>query len=92
MSPPTGNGDPGKRAREQSLTSAEVAMLLGVSKMTVYRLIHDQELRAHRIGRYYRVEPADLTEYLGADCLAGSDSLLTWVDPNWVDPRPDSKW
>lgn len=40
------------------LTIAEVAALLGVSRMTVYRLIYGGELAAHRIGlrgRPYRV-------------------------------------
>jgi excisionase family DNA binding protein len=37
------------------LTVAEVAELMRVSKMTVYRLVHAGELPAIRFGRSYRV-------------------------------------
>jgi excisionase family DNA binding protein len=37
------------------LTVAEVAELMRVSKMTVYRLVHAGELPAVRFGRSYRV-------------------------------------
>ena len=34
---------------------AEVASLMRVSKMTVYRLVHNGELPAVRVGRSFRV-------------------------------------
>ena len=37
------------------LTVAEVAEIMRVSKMTVYRLVHAGELPAIRFGRSYRV-------------------------------------
>mgnify|MGYP002734610638 CR=1 FL=1 len=37
------------------LTVAEVADIMRVSKMTVYRLVHAGELPAVRFGRSYRV-------------------------------------
>ena len=37
------------------LTVAEVAALMRVSKMTVYRLVHSGELPAIRFGRSFRV-------------------------------------
>ena len=37
------------------LTVAEVATLMRVSKMTVYRLVHSGELTAVRVGRSFRV-------------------------------------
>ena len=40
---------------EQFLTVAEVAALMRVSKMTVYRLVHNGELPAVRVGRSFRV-------------------------------------
>ncbi len=46
------------------LTVAEVAELLRVSTMTVYRLIRTGELPAVRVGRNYRVRRADLDLYL----------------------------
>jgi len=39
----------------QFLTVAEVAALMRVSKMTVYRLVHNGELPAVRVGRSFRV-------------------------------------
>jgi excisionase family DNA binding protein len=46
------------------LTVAEVAEMLRVSTMTVYRLIRTGELPAVRIGRSYRVREPDLEAYL----------------------------
>ena len=37
------------------LTVAEVAALMRVSKMTVYRLVHGGDLTAVRVGRSFRV-------------------------------------
>ncbi|HEX3963003.1 MAG TPA: helix-turn-helix domain-containing protein [Trebonia sp.] len=47
------------------LTVAEIAALLRLSKMTVYRLIHQGDLPAKRIGRTFRVAEAAVLEYLG---------------------------
>ena len=46
------------------LTVAEVAAVMRVSKMTVYRLVHGGELPAVRVGRSFRVLEADVDEYL----------------------------
>ncbi|WP_315914122.1 helix-turn-helix domain-containing protein [Arthrobacter sp. lap29] len=43
------------------LTVQEVAELMRVSKMTVYRMVHAGELPAVRFGRSYRV-PANAVE------------------------------
>ena len=48
------------------VTVAEVANLLRVSNMTVYRLINAGELRAVRIGRSYRLRADDVDAYLAA--------------------------
>ena len=45
----------GPQPRAQFLTVAEVASLMRVSKMTVYRLVHNGELPAVRVGRSFRV-------------------------------------
>lgn len=42
----------------------EVSARLGVSKMTVYRLIEDGDLGAYRIGRQLRVTHAQLSRFL----------------------------
>jgi excisionase family DNA binding protein len=46
------------------LTIAEVATMMRVSKMTVYRLVHGGDLPAHRVGRSFRVQEKDVTEYI----------------------------
>ena len=46
------------------LTVAEVAGMMRVSKMTVYRLVHNGELPAVRVGRSFRVVEEDVNEYL----------------------------
>jgi excisionase family DNA binding protein len=46
------------------LTVAEVAAIMRVSKMTVYRLVHGGELPAVQIGRSFRVPEKAVTEYL----------------------------
>ncbi|MGH3598389.1 MAG: helix-turn-helix domain-containing protein [Mycobacterium sp.] len=52
----TGTGSlDGQQPRTQFLTVAEVAALMRVSKMTVYRLVHNGELPAVRVGRSFRV-------------------------------------
>ena len=51
----SGAADVQPAARAQFLTVAEVASLMRVSKMTVYRLVHNGELPAVRVGRSFRV-------------------------------------
>jgi len=45
-------------------TVAEVAAMMRVSKMTVYRLVHGGDLPAVRVGRSFRVLEEDVNEYL----------------------------
>jgi excisionase family DNA binding protein len=46
------------------LTVNEVADLLRVSRMTVYRLIKEGQMKALRVGRSYRLREDDVDEYL----------------------------
>ena len=46
------------------LTVNEVADLLRVSRMTVYRLIKTGEMPALRVGRSYRLREEDIHSYL----------------------------
>ena len=55
---------PGPTSDPQFLTIAEVAGMMRVSKMTVYRLVHGGELPAVRVGRSFRVLEEDVHEYL----------------------------
>lgn len=56
MSTPVSNG--------MYVTVAEIAGLLRVSKMTVYRLIHAGELKGVTVGRSIRVHRGVLRDYL----------------------------
>lgn len=46
------------------MTVAEVAAVMRVSKMTVYRLVHSGELPAVRVGRSFRVPEKAVHDYL----------------------------
>ncbi|RYG77484.1 helix-turn-helix domain-containing protein [Yimella sp. RIT 621] len=46
------------------MTVAEVAAIMRVSKMTVYRLVHAGELPAVRVGRSFRVPEDAVHQYL----------------------------
>lgn len=50
----------------QFFTVAEVAEVMRVSRMTVYRLVHSGELPAVRVGRSFRVPQRAVHEYLRA--------------------------
>lgn len=54
------------------LTVAEVAAVMRVSKMTVYRMVHSGELPAVRVGRSFRVPEKAVQDYIkGAFFEAG---------------------
>ena len=55
---------PGDISDVKFLTVAEVAATMRVSKMTVYRLVHNGDLPAVRVGRSFRVTEDDVNEYL----------------------------
>ena len=58
------------------LTVAEVASIMRVSKMTVYRLVHSGELEAIRVGRSFRVPEQAVNQYLRDSFVAASE--LAW--------------
>jgi excisionase family DNA binding protein len=53
------------------LTVAEVAQVMRVSKMTVYRLVHSGEMPAVRFGRSYRVPENAVEQYLKGAVVDG---------------------
>jgi excisionase family DNA binding protein len=56
------------------LTVAEVADVLRVSNMTVYRLIKAGELPALRVGKNYRIRETDLTRFLDHGVVAADEA------------------
>lgn len=53
-------------ATARFLTVQEVADLMRVSTMTVYRIIKSGALPAVRVGRSFRVRDVDVDAYLGS--------------------------
>jgi excisionase family DNA binding protein len=53
-------------AKARFLTVQEVADLMRVSSMTVYRLIKAGDLPAVRVGRSFRVRDVDVDTYLAS--------------------------
>lgn len=56
------------------LTVAEVAEVLRVSNMTVYRLIKAGDLPALRVGKNYRIREADLATFLAEGVVATDEA------------------
>ncbi|WP_159807368.1 helix-turn-helix domain-containing protein [Cellulomonas citrea] len=63
--------------RQQYLTVAEVAAVMRVSKMTVYRLLHAGELPGIRVGKSFRVPADALTTYLRSATTVEGDRLTS---------------
>lgn len=57
--------------RVRYLTVVEVAEIMRVSKMTVYRLLHAGELPGVRVGRSFRVPQDALDHYLRSSMSGG---------------------
>lgn len=56
------------------LTVAEVADVLRVSNMTVYRLIKAGELTALRVGKNYRIPQAELERFLATGAVSAEEN------------------
>ena len=57
------------------MTVAEVASVMRVSKMTVYRLVHTGHLPAIRVGRSFRVPEQALHQYLYESYMGSIESI-----------------
>ena len=53
------------------MTVAEVARMMRVSNMTVYRLLHSGELESIRVGSSFRVPEQAVNAYLRAAFVTG---------------------
>lgn len=54
----------GREFNDPLLTVGEVAGVMRVSNMTVYRLIKSGQLAAIRVGKNYRIRRTDVDKYL----------------------------
>lgn len=57
---------------ERLLTVREVADVMRVSTMTVYRLIRSGDLHGVRVGRSWRLRGAEIDAYLNRDLDPGT--------------------
>lgn len=55
------------RPRTRMLTVHQVADVFGVSRMTVYRLVHSGQLPALRINRSFRIDSAAVDRFMRAN-------------------------
>lgn len=57
-------------------TIAEVAQLMRVSKMTVYRLVHSGDLPAIRVGKSYRIPVSAVEQILALEDVFAENKLI----------------
>ncbi|HYY44593.1 MAG TPA: helix-turn-helix domain-containing protein [Actinomycetota bacterium] len=55
------------------LTVGEVAQIMRVSNMTVYRLIKSGQLAAIRVGKNYRIRRRDVERYLSGHTVQATE-------------------
>ena len=53
-----------EKVSNKLLTVNEVANILRVSNMTVYRLVKGGQIPAIRVGKNYRIKESDVNKYL----------------------------
>lgn len=65
-----------ERFSNKLLTVNEVANILRVSNMTVYRLVKGGQIPAIRVGKNYRIKESDVNDYLnrGSQGAGGTDT------------------
>jgi excisionase family DNA binding protein len=74
--------------REPLYTPDQVAAYLQITKQTVMGHIRDGQLRARKVGRFWRVTESDLQDYLGGDI--DLRTILTHVVPGEaISPIPN---
>ena len=54
----------GKKNMEQYLTIKEVCKNLNLTKMTVYKMIKNGDLPAHKVGRKYNISPSEIEKFM----------------------------
>jgi excisionase family DNA binding protein len=55
------------------MTVSEVANMLKLSRVTVNRLIHKNELKAHKFGKLYRIQKEEVKRYLNASATSNKE-------------------
>ena len=71
------------KVRPQVLTVAEIADMLRVSELTIYRLIQAGEILAYKVGSLWRVDVEDLESYKQQQKARNARSDTDTVDRDW---------
>jgi excisionase family DNA binding protein len=66
-------------AKIELLTPIEVAGVMRVSTMTVYRLVKSGEMPALRVGKHLRIRLSDLNYYLESRIVTPDGTGGTWL-------------
>ncbi|MDC4233527.1 helix-turn-helix domain-containing protein [Actinomyces sp. B33] len=61
------------------MTVSEVADIMRVSKMTVYRLIHSGQMPAIRVGKSFRVPQAAVAQLIESGLVDHSDDRIAGI-------------
>lgn len=61
------------------MTVSEVAELLRVSKMTIYRLVHSGEMLSIRLGRSFRLPRRSVNKYIRCSVTGLASDTFTEV-------------
>ena len=56
------------------MTISEVANMLKLSRVTVNRLIHKNELKAHKFGKSYRIQKEEVKRYLDSSTTSNEET------------------
>ena len=69
MTTPRSNPPADTQPEDPFLTVAELATQCRVSPMTIYREIHDGNIRTHMVGRSFRIRSSDARAYLDSSVI-----------------------
>jgi excisionase family DNA binding protein len=74
------------------MTVAEVAVILRVSKMTVYRMVREGEIEVRRVGRSYRLLADSVRDYIRPPALPAPEPASAEPAASWgaLAPEPAS--
>ena len=54
---------------KKQLSTSEVAKILGMSRIAVFKKIQNGEIKAHKVGRNYVIDPSAVSSVLGVILL-----------------------
>lgn len=66
--------------QDRILTINDVATFLKIPKSSVYKLIHEAGLPAHRVGKHFRLVQSEVKEWL-RNGAAGRDIAVEETEP-----------